>query len=185
MIPSIEWIDSNKVKMIDQTLLPHELKFLEFENYRDVAKAIKVMNIRGAPAIGVAAAMGMALATIEYEELPKERFLEKMEAADVFIHPSIEESFGMVLIEAMAKKTPVIAGEKSGAVPWVLDYGRAGVLAEIRSPESIATEVINLLSNHKKWEVYSEAGFNYVKENFVISKVVDQYLDEYNRILQN
>jgi len=83
MIPSIEWIN-NKVKMIDQTLLPHELKFLEFENYRDVATSIKVMNIRGAPAIGVAAAMGMALATIEYRDLPKERFLESMEeAADV------------------------------------------------------------------------------------------------------
>ncbi|MFX1411079.1 MAG: S-methyl-5-thioribose-1-phosphate isomerase [Promethearchaeota archaeon] len=80
MIPSIEWVD-NKVKMIDQTQLPYELKFLEFDDYRDVATAIKVMNIRGAPAIGVAAAMGLALATIEYKELPKERFLEKMEEA--------------------------------------------------------------------------------------------------------
>ncbi|MFX0059865.1 MAG: S-methyl-5-thioribose-1-phosphate isomerase [Candidatus Hodarchaeota archaeon] len=80
MIPSIEWID-NKVKMIDQTLLPHELKFLEFDNFRDVATSIKVMNIRGAPAIGVAAAMGMALATIEYKELPKDKFLENMENA--------------------------------------------------------------------------------------------------------
>jgi len=80
MIPSIEWIN-NKVKMIDQTLLPHELKFLEFDNYRDVATSIKVMNIRGAPAIGVAAAMGMALATIEFRELPKERFLKSMEDA--------------------------------------------------------------------------------------------------------
>ncbi|KKL84003.1 hypothetical protein LCGC14_1969100, partial [marine sediment metagenome] len=37
MIPSIEWTSSNKVKMIDQTLLPHELKFLEFDDYEDVA----------------------------------------------------------------------------------------------------------------------------------------------------
>ena len=82
MIPSIEWID-NKVKMIDQTLLPYELKFLEFDDYRDVAVAIKVMNIRGAPAIGVAAAMGMALATIEYKDLPKEEFLKRVgEAAE-------------------------------------------------------------------------------------------------------
>ena len=80
MIPSIEWTN-NKVKMIDQTILPHELKFLEFTDYRDVATSIKVMNIRGAPAIGVAAAMGMALATIEYKQLPKEKFNEKMEEA--------------------------------------------------------------------------------------------------------
>ena len=84
MIPSIEWTVDNKVKMIDQTLLPHKLEFLEFNDFRSVAKSIKVMNIRGAPAIGVAAAMGMALATIEYKELVKENFLIKMEeAADV------------------------------------------------------------------------------------------------------
>jgi methylthioribose-1-phosphate isomerase len=80
MIPTIEWVN-NKVKMIDQTQLPYELKFLEFDNYRDVANAIKIMNIRGAPAIGVAAAMGLALATVEYSDLPKERFLEKMKEA--------------------------------------------------------------------------------------------------------
>jgi len=84
MIPSIEWTSDNKVKMIDQTILPHKLEFLEFDDYRAVANSIKVMNIRGAPAIGVAAAMGMALATIEYKELAEENFLKKMEeAADI------------------------------------------------------------------------------------------------------
>ncbi len=84
MIPSIEWTSDNKVKMIDQTLLPHSLEFLKFDDYRDVAISIKVMNIRGAPAIGVAAAMGVALATIEFKDLARDRFLEKMrEAADI------------------------------------------------------------------------------------------------------
>ncbi|MBY9005271.1 MAG: S-methyl-5-thioribose-1-phosphate isomerase, partial [Candidatus Lokiarchaeota archaeon] len=84
MIPSIEWINQNNrslVRIIDQTILPHELKFLEFSDYRDVAKSIKVMNIRGAPAIGVAAAMGMALAALDYKDLPKEEFIGKMEEA--------------------------------------------------------------------------------------------------------
>lgn len=81
MIPSIEWTVDNKVKMIDQTLLPHKLEFLEFKDFRAVANSIKVMNIRGAPAIGVAAAMGMALATIEYKDLTKENFLKKLEEA--------------------------------------------------------------------------------------------------------
>ena len=80
MIPSIEWVN-NKIKMIDQTILPHELKFLEFSDYRDLAKSIKVMNIRGAPAIGVAAAMGMALAALEYKDLLKVDFLKKVEDA--------------------------------------------------------------------------------------------------------
>ncbi len=81
MIPSIEWTEENTVKMIDQTVLPFELKFLELNDYRDVAHSIKIMNIRGAPAIGVAAAMGMALATIEYKILPKKDFITSMEEA--------------------------------------------------------------------------------------------------------
>jgi methylthioribose-1-phosphate isomerase len=81
MIPTIEWTEDNKVKMIDQTILPHELKFLEFTDYRDVATSIKVMNIRGAPAIGVAAAFGMALATIEFKSLSKDKFLSSMKEA--------------------------------------------------------------------------------------------------------
>ena len=48
--------------MIDQNLLPSKLKYIKCKNYEQVAEAIEIMNIRGAPAIGVAAAMGLALA---------------------------------------------------------------------------------------------------------------------------
>lgn len=69
MIPTIEWLEEGKIKMIDQTKLPTELMWLVIENYEDLAKAIKVMNIRGAPAIGVAAAMGMALAARQFDQV--------------------------------------------------------------------------------------------------------------------
>ena len=92
MIPSIEWTEENKVKMINQTLLPHELKFLEFDDYREVATSIKVMNIRGAPAIGVAAAMGMALATLEYKELSKDNFLD-LETIATHVSSNVREGF--------------------------------------------------------------------------------------------
>ncbi|WP_371803131.1 S-methyl-5-thioribose-1-phosphate isomerase [Candidatus Lokiarchaeum ossiferum] len=82
MIPSIEWIaEKNIVKMIDQTQLPGKLVFLEFTTFQEVANSIKVMNIRGAPAIGVAAAMGMALATIEFQKLPYNDFIQQMNHA--------------------------------------------------------------------------------------------------------
>src|SRR3989304_3987580 len=48
--------------MIDQTLLPAQEKFIFFSDYVDVADAIKTMKVRGAPAIGVTAALGFALA---------------------------------------------------------------------------------------------------------------------------
>ncbi|OLS14963.1 MAG: 5-methylthioribose-1-phosphate isomerase [Promethearchaeota archaeon CR_4] len=63
MIPSLRWLDDEgAVEMIDQTKLPYELTFLKITTHEAMARAIKVMNVRGAPAIGVAAAMGMTLA---------------------------------------------------------------------------------------------------------------------------
>jgi methylthioribose-1-phosphate isomerase len=60
-VRSVEW-HNGKVRMIDQRLLPTEFRLVEYKDYREVAQAIRTMVIRGAPAIGAAAAFGMALA---------------------------------------------------------------------------------------------------------------------------
>ena len=60
MIKTIEWT-SEGVRMLDQRLLPTEEKYLMLRSYEEVAEAIKNMSVRGAPAIGVSAAMGLAL----------------------------------------------------------------------------------------------------------------------------
>src|SRR5207302_11402564 len=61
MINPLEWTDEG-VKMIDQRKLPTVEEYPVFKTYREVADAIRSMVVRGAPAIGVAAAMGIALA---------------------------------------------------------------------------------------------------------------------------
>ena len=58
---SVEWHDE-KIRMIDQRLLPAEFRLVEYDDYHDVAQAIQTMVVRGAPAIGAAAGFGMALA---------------------------------------------------------------------------------------------------------------------------
>ncbi len=63
-IKPIYWEDG-KVRLIDQTRLPLEEVWLEFDNYRDVIRAIKEMRVRGAPAIGLAGAYALALAAKE------------------------------------------------------------------------------------------------------------------------
>lgn len=67
MYPVVDW-KNDKVYMIDQRLLPMEEKFIEHPDYRKVAKSIKDMVIRGAPAIGVAAAMGIALGVLDIKK---------------------------------------------------------------------------------------------------------------------
>jgi methylthioribose-1-phosphate isomerase len=64
MVETIQWTDAGVV-MIDQTRLPREQVFVTCRSYLEVADAIKTMVIRGAPAIGVAAAMGVALGVQE------------------------------------------------------------------------------------------------------------------------
>lgn len=63
--------ENNKLLLIDQTKLPDELTYFECKTYQDVIEAIKTMVVRGAPAIGVAAAFGMALADIAGDDLQK------------------------------------------------------------------------------------------------------------------
>src|SRR5215510_4475340 len=60
MIKTVEWTKEG-VRMLDQRLLPTEEKYLMLYSYEEVAEAIRNMTVRGAPAIGVAAAMGLAL----------------------------------------------------------------------------------------------------------------------------
>src|SRR5579863_8169846 len=64
MVETIQWTDAGVV-MIDQRRLPREQIFVTCRSYLEVAEAIRTMVIRGAPAIGVAAAMGVALGVAE------------------------------------------------------------------------------------------------------------------------
>lgn len=73
---TIDWID-DKVVMIDQRLLPGKEIYREYSSYLEVADAIKEMVIRGAPAIGVAAAMGIALGAREIESEDLDSFSEQ------------------------------------------------------------------------------------------------------------
>jgi methylthioribose-1-phosphate isomerase len=64
----IEWLAEGKVRFLDQTLLPHQEVWVETADYRVVAEAIRRLQVRGAPLIGVAAAYGLALAALATDE---------------------------------------------------------------------------------------------------------------------
>lgn len=105
--------------------------------------------------------------------------LERIKEMDVLLHPSLEESFGMVVAEAMALGLPVVAGRSSGAVPWVMGLeenspGLAGVLTDVKSPQAIAFALLNVFSNN----IYSEMsrlGRDRVERLFSLDGVLNQY----------
>lgn len=78
---TIEWDeDSKSVKMIDQTALPKQLSFIRSKTALEVVDAIKTMKIRGAPAIGVAGAMGVALSVQNAQVYTKDELLHQIES---------------------------------------------------------------------------------------------------------
>jgi len=77
MIPTVEWSDK-KIRMIDQRKLPHKIEWYVCRSYKDVIKAIKDMVIRGAPAIGIAGAMGLALGAYSIKSTSYEAFIKRL-----------------------------------------------------------------------------------------------------------
>lgn len=78
MVKTIEWRDG-KVIMLDQSRLPSEVRFIECTDSAMVAEGIKKLKIRGAPAIGIAAAMGIALGAKALKADTYDHFMEMLE----------------------------------------------------------------------------------------------------------
>jgi methylthioribose-1-phosphate isomerase len=81
---SIEWMDGT-VRILDQRLLPHEIRYLDFTSYQDVAMAIREMAIRGAPAIGVAGGYGLVLVAYHWQGEDFAALLKELETAAVVL----------------------------------------------------------------------------------------------------
>jgi methylthioribose-1-phosphate isomerase len=77
MARTIEWLNG-KLRILDQSKLPREQIFADLDDYHDVVLAIKEMRVRGAPAIGVAAAYGIALGASGIKTANKDEFLAQL-----------------------------------------------------------------------------------------------------------
>ena len=98
------------------------------------------------------------------------------EHTDAFVHPTLEESFGSSIIEAMSQRLPVIAGADSGAVPWILDEGLVGMLVDVTSPESLRSGMEKVMTDTALRERYASEGYDRALSQFTLAAVADRYL---------
>ena len=77
---TVEWKD-NSVIMIDQTKLPNSLEYVTYTDYNQVANAIRTLVVRGAPAIGVSGAFGLALAALQSNAKEKDQIIQDLKIA--------------------------------------------------------------------------------------------------------
>ena len=106
---TVAW-KNNKVVMIDQTKLPNKLVFVEYEDYNQVAHAIKTLVVRGAPAIGVSGAFGLALAALQSDASTSGKLILDLEKAQKTLFETrptaINLKWGLDRIMKVARQQP-------------------------------------------------------------------------------
>jgi glycosyltransferase involved in cell wall biosynthesis len=107
-----------------------------------------------------------------------------MAAFDVYVMPSWEEPFGMVFLEAMAMRKPVVAWA-SGGVPEVVEHDRTGLLVEPKSIPSLAGAIRRLLLDPALRRGFGEVGRRRVEEVFSPQRMCQEMLEVYQSMLHS
>ena len=130
MIPTIEW-RGKTVRMIDQRILPGKIEWYICKGYKDVISAIEKMVIRGAPAIGVAAGMGLALGALSIRVRSYERFKDRFgEMADKMVKARPTAVNLRWAVERMSQLVEVMVGKDVKEIQKALKRESEIILAE-------------------------------------------------------
>jgi L-malate glycosyltransferase len=114
----------------------------------------------------------------------QEGLVEILSSSDIFLIPSQSESFGLAALEAMACGLPVVSSSVGG-LPELVRHNESGFIAEIGDVDRMAKYTIELLSNEKKYNLFSENSRERAVTQFDTSKVVPMYEEYYEQILKS
>jgi methylthioribose-1-phosphate isomerase len=192
MVETIQWTDAGVV-MIDQTRLPREEVYVTCRDYREVAEAIRSMVIRGAPAIGVAAAMGVALGMLRADPSRLDSELEAICATLAATRPTAVNLFWA--IDRMKK---LYAGIRTCPVEEIrrrlVEEARQIRLEDIAINEAIGRHGAPLVPDGKTVLTHCNAGalatagygtaLGVVRAAIALGKRIDVFADETRPFLQ-
>jgi len=118
-LKTVEW-KNNSVIMIDQTKLPNILEYVTYTDYNQVANAIRTLVIRGAPAIGVSGAFGLALAALQSDATKKDELISYLENAKKILFETrptaINLAWGLDKIMEVANQATTVQEIRNGVV---------------------------------------------------------------------
>lgn len=110
----------------------------------------------------------------------KENIAPLLRKIDVYIHPSVNEPFGIAILEAMAAGKCVIASSVEG-VPEIITEGENGLLVPATDVESLAQAISTALDNLSQTKRMGQSGRKKVEDTFSIEKTVENYQNLYSR----
>jgi L-malate glycosyltransferase len=114
----------------------------------------------------------------------QEGLTEILNSSDVFLIPSQSESFGLAALEAMACGIPVVSSSVGG-LPELIGHNESGYIAEIGDIDRMTKYVIELLTNEKKYRIFSQNARERAVKKFDKNIVVPHYEDYYKKILDS
>jgi len=105
-------------------------------------------------------------------------------AADVFVNPSLAESFSLVTVEAMACGAPVIASD-TGGIPEIVLHGKTGICVAAGSFRDLASGLTRLLSDEGLRREFASEGIKRAKSKFTLPRQVGYYLNYYKELRES
>jgi glycosyltransferase involved in cell wall biosynthesis len=114
--------------------------------------------------------------------VPQELLATYYGASDVVVVPSIIEAMGIVPLEAMSMKKPVV-GARTGGIPELVKDGRTGILVPPKDPEAIARAVRRLHDNPSLSAELGENGRAMVENEFTWDRIAQETLEAYSYAL--
>jgi glycosyltransferase involved in cell wall biosynthesis len=132
-------------------------------NHWDSLKLLKNVNLLG---------------SIKHDDL-----IDILDDSSLLVHPSLEETFGNTLIEAMARRLPVLGGENSGAVPYVLNYGKAGFLCNVSDSDDILLKMECVFNDSKGRNELINNASDLIQNKYIDKKVIYLHVELYKKYI--
>jgi len=164
-----------------------------FKDYSTIQKAIEIVALKAIDRRILFIALGDTEFTemiedVEVRYLPHidstERLAKYYQAVDIYLHASKAESFGLVIAEAQACGTPVIA-TSIGGIPDTIKDGESGFLTKPNDAQDMADKIVLMLSSETMIESMGKNGTNFAQNNFGVEQMIQNYMKFYQEILDD
>lgn len=124
---------------------------------------------------------GLLDGVVLHGALPHDELATLLDKMSCLVHPSLEETFGNTLLEAMSRCVPCIGGDDAGAVPDVLGHGKFGIVCDVKKPQAIYDAMVKMNDSEVSIQIQLNAT-KMLKENYSSDVIVKKHIELFKNI---
>jgi methylthioribose-1-phosphate isomerase len=161
-VKTIEWVGDadGAARLIDQTLLPNEVRYLDARDVETMWEAVKMLRVRGAPAIGIAAAFGMYLAVRDATPICRDEFLSEVDRAAAYLNTARPTAVN--LSWATRRIQSLVAANEDASVSELKELMLEEAIAMIEEDNAVCRAIgeygAALINDGDTWLTHCNAG---------------------------